>query len=329
VNRVAILALGSLLASAPPLRAATPTDSLTVATDSVGTETRIPAPDLSGYVQVRGSFREDVVTTTLNRVRVGAEGKLPSRLSYKIQLEAQSAVAGSNTAAVSLRDAWIRWSPPDFRVTAGQMDVPYSREWVMPTSEIETPDRSIVSEALAPRGDIGLVGLWTPRKQIGVTAGAFNGEGQNAIANRDSTTMFLGRVAVEPVKGGTLAAAIAPSGGDSTRYAFTAGIERGRVELWGEFLGLSRSGFDSRDEGWYGLLLVETLPDMKVVVRQEQLHRPGAPPALATSRGTTIGILHDLRGGRVRLLADYVRRTSGPDDRVNQSVLVQLQARFF
>jgi hypothetical protein len=209
------------------------------------------------------------------------------------------------------------------------MDTPYSREWIMSTSEIETPDRSIVSDALAPRGDIGAVGIWRPVELLALTAGAFNGDGQNATANRDSTTLLLGRLEVIPLVDVSLAAAIATLGSDSTRYAFTAGIERGRVELWGEFLGQSHAGTDSQDEGWYGLLLVKTLPRLRFVARQEQLHRPGMPPERARERGTTLGILHDLPGDRVRILADYVRRTSGPDDRLNEAILIQLQARFF
>ena len=331
-NHRVVLALGILavLRGASPA-SATSGDSATVAaaTDSAVAGPGIPAPDLAGYVQVRETLRHHVATTTLNRVRVGAEGKLRDAISYKIQLEAQAASSGIGVAAVALRDAWVRWSPPKLRVTAGQMDTPYSREWIMSTSEIETPDRSVVSEALAPRGDIGAVGIWRPVEQLALTAGAFNGDGQNATANRDSTTLLLGRVEVIPLADISLAAEIATLGSDSTRYGFTAGIERGRVELWGEFLGQSHAGVDSHDEGWYGLLLVKTLPGLRFVARQEQLHRPLMPPERASERGTTLGILYDLRGERVRVLADYVRRTRGPDDRLDEAVLLQLQARFF
>lgn len=315
--------LAGTLVGAMPASSAAPGDSVSVA------EPAIPRPDLTGYVQVRETLRRDVATTTLNRVRIGAEGKLRGPFSYKIQLEAQAASAGVGIAAVALRDAWVRWSPPELRVTAGQMDTPYSREWIMSTAEIETPDRSIVSEALAPRGDIGAVGIWRPEEHLALTGGAFNGDGQNATSNRDSTTLLLGRLEVIPLVDVSLAAEIATLGSDSTRYGFTAGIERGRVELWGEFLAQSHAGADSQDEGWYGLLLVKTLPGLRFVARQEQLHRPGLPPERASDHGTTLGILYDLPGDRVRILADYVRRTSGPDDRLNEAILLQLQARFF
>jgi hypothetical protein len=317
-----------LLLAAAPAGAATPADSLAAA-DSV-VEEKVSPPHVLGYIQVRETLRRKVATTTLNRVRLGVDGKLPHRFSYKMQIEAQSVVSGSNTAAVTLREAWVRWSPAPFALTAGELETPYSREWAMSSSELETPDRSIVSEALAPRVEIGVMGAWTPVKPLTVMAGAFNGEGQNAVANRDSTTLLFARIAAEPVDGLTFAAATTVAGGDSVRYTFGAGIERGPVALFGEFLAQKHTGVDSRDEGWYGLLLVRTLPWLRLVARQEELHRPQVEGERARERGTTLGILADVPpGGRVRGLVDYVRRTVGFDDSVSEAVIAQLQVKFF
>lgn len=317
-----LLMLAALPASAAPVA-----DSLSAADSLARAETR--SPRVNGYVQIRETLRSRVATTTLNRVRLGVDGPLPKRFTYKLQIEGQSAVTGSNTAAVVLREAYVRWLPAPFALTAGQLETPYSREWVVSSSELETPDRSIVSEALAPRVDIGVMGAWSKGRRLTLLAGAFNGEGANAIANRDSTTLLLARVSGQPLAGLTLAASAAISARDSTRYAFTAGVERGRFALWGEFLGQKHRGVDSRDEGWYALLVVKALPGLRLVARQEELHRPLVDGERARERGTTLGILADLPGDRVRILADYVRRTAGFDDDGNAAVLAQLQYRFF
>lgn len=321
-----LMMLGALpVGAAPAADSLSAADSLAKAKAASG----ITPPRVNGYVQIRETLRRKVATTTLNRVRVGVDGSLPKRFSYKVQIEGQSVVSGSNSAAVVLREAYMRWSPAPFAFTAGQLEVPYSREWVVSSSELETPDRSIVSEALAPRVDIGLMGSWSRSKRLTVLAGAFNGEGANAIANRDSTTMLLARISGEPVAGVTLAAATAISGRDSTRYAFTAGVEKGPVALWGEFLGQRHRGVDSRDEGWYGLLVVRALPGLRLVGRQEELHRPRLDGGRARERGTTLGLLAEFPpGGRVRVLGAYVRRTLGFEDTVSEAVIAQLQVKY-
>jgi len=326
-SQLRIYLIGMLLLNAPAAIAGSRPSE--VASESTSISALAP-PQVRGYLQVRETLSSRVgAAATLNRARVGVEGPLPASFSYKLQLEAQSHVAGSSTAAVSMRDAWIQWTRSTLALTAGQMDTPFSREWVMKIPDLETPDRSIVTETLAPRGDIGVMALWSPDSSFSLAAGAFNGEGQNATANRDSTTLFIARAAVQPRAGCFLGTSLAMSGTDSTRYAVEAGVQYGRFSTRGEFLAQRHRGVDSRDEGWYALLLVRTLPWLRLVGRQEELHRPLVPPERARERGTTIGLLADHPGGHVRGMLDYVRRTVGFGSQPAGALIAQLQARFF
>ena len=296
----------------------------TIATNSLA------PPRVGGYVQFRENVRSFVgPTASLPRARVGVDGPLPMRLSYRVLVEYQAPTTGTTPAGVSLRDTWVRWSKAPFAVTAGQMMTPFSREWTMPVTAIETFERSIVVDALATRVDVGAMAEWLPRADLSIAAGAFNGEGQNVITNRDSTTVFIARAAGRPVAPVSIGGSVATFGSDSTRYGAEASVDAYGVSLRGEFLGMKRRGVESRDEGWYALLVVRTLPWLNVVGRQEELHRPTYAPNNAAARQTTVGLMSDLPGGRVRAILDWVHRRDGRNPVTSSALIGQLQVRFF
>jgi hypothetical protein len=287
-------------------------------------------PRVGGYVQFRETMRSYIgPTANVPRARVGVDGPLPMRFSYRVLVEYQAPTTGTTPAGVSLRDAYMRWSRAPFAITAGQMMTPFSREWTMPLPSIETAERSIAVEALATKVDVGAMAEWTYGADFSLAAGAFNGEGQNVVTNRDSTTVFIGRIAGRPLAPLSLGGSIATYGADSTRYGVEAVLEGWGVSFRGEFLGQKRAGIDSRDEGWYGLITIRTLPWLSLVGRQEELHRPSYPANLALQRGTTVGLMSDLPGGRLRAILDYVRRRNGRAPVTGNSLVAQLQVKFF
>src|SRR5215203_737184 len=144
-------------------------------------------PKVGGYIQARETYEDGPdLTATLNRVRLIVEGPMPEHFSYRLMAEFQSAASSpSGTAGVSLRDAFIRWANGKWSATAGQYKAPFSREYLMSISTIETPNRARI-ENLAPKRDIGVMAEYVLEPDLRISAGVFNGEGQNASFNRDS-----------------------------------------------------------------------------------------------------------------------------------------------
>src|SRR5439155_1355336 len=110
-----------------------------------------------------------------------------------------------------------------------------------------------------------------------VLAGAFNGEGDNAVSNTDSTILAVGRVTVRPIEHLDIGANVAAYSSDSTRYGvdgmFTSGPATTRVEYIGEH----RAAGGKDDYGWYVIAAYRVEPHVQLVLRQEDLRRPAVP----------------------------------------------------
>jgi hypothetical protein len=287
----------------------------------------VPAPPRpSGYIQARESYQDGTgLSASLNRVRLGADGSLPSGFSYRVLVEYESATA--TTAAVGLRDAFVRWSATPWAVQAGQFKVPFSREYLTSITAIETAERSAVVDALAPKRDLGVMAEVALPSSGGLWLGAFNGEGQNLGANRDSTLMLVGRASVRPLAIFQFAANAAGYGSDSTRYGLEGNAEWRGFLARGEWIGQRRRGRSTDDRGWFALGAYRLRPWLQLVARQEDL-RQSAIGASRRNRATTVGANVDLPGGRVRLLADYVSRTTGSPGTRRGLLITQAQVRF-
>ncbi|MEP7027225.1 MAG: porin [Candidatus Eisenbacteria bacterium] len=338
MRSILLLAAMSFMSLVPGPRAAC-AEPIAAIPDSVGRIARpdsthgsgkLALPRLSGYVQFRETVQSRVgATATLPRARLNVDGPLPMGFSYRVLAEFQSHSGGSTTAGAALRDAYIKWGHKAFALSAGQLTTPFCREWWMSPTTIETAERSIASDALATHIDVGVMGEWSRGEAFTIAAGAFNGEGQNVFVNRDSTTVLIARVTGRPVTPLTVGGSVATFGSDSTRYGIELNLDARPVLLRGEFLGQKRAGIDSRDEGWYALLVVRVLPALGLVGRQEELHRPTYAPEGALERGTTVGLLSDFGGGHLRAILDYTSHRAGIVPARTKSVIAQLQARFF
>src|SRR5438552_3042962 len=73
-------------------------------------------------------------------------------------------------------------------------------------------------DSIAPRYDVGLMGSYTLGALASLSLGVFNGEGANAIANRDSTVLWVARATVRPIPVLGLGASGTRDGGDSLRW---------------------------------------------------------------------------------------------------------------
>lgn len=329
---VSALAIALVLAPArvAAAQSASPADTASQATapPAPASAPTVSPPRLTGYVQARATMEEKVgLTATVNRVRVGADGALPNRFTYRIMVEYEASGTARTAAGVSLRDAYIRWTRDWLAVQAGQFKTPFSRNFVTSLSLLETADRPAVVDTLATKRDIGVMAEYLPRPEASLSLGVFNGEGQNLPANRDSTVLFVSRAVLRPIAQLAVGASGAAYQSDSTRWGFEANYEDRGAIVRAEWIAQHRRGLGPNDEGWYVLGGYRVVPWAQLVVQQEDLIRDYIGPA-ARNRATTVGANLDLGAGRTRLSVEYVARRSGPAQASRRTGLAQLQVRF-
>jgi hypothetical protein len=287
-------------------------------------------PKLGGYVQAREAAQERVgLTASLNRARVSIDGPLPARFGYRLLVELEASAGSRAPATVSLREAIIRWAPGALTLTAGQFKTPFSREYLLPVPVLETPDFAAVVDSLAPKYDVGAMAEYAFGPFATVSAGVFNGEGQNATANRDSTVMLLGRLVARPLAQLGLGASVARDGADSLRCGIEAVAEERGGMLRAEYITRHRRAraLDQDDFGWYVLGVYRVTPRLQLLARQEDFRRPTIGIARRV-RATTLGAIVEIAPNRVRLLLDGVRRASGPSQAGVETLIGQVQVRF-
>lgn len=154
------------------------------------------ADDGDALGKVFGSIREGKDDTfDIRRARISFQGALTKSLSYKFQYD----IASSGV----LKDAEITWKPVAaegaFGMTAGQFKVPFGREQINSSGDLQFVDRSIVDAFFHPERDRGfMIHGQTPGKQIfGYNVGVWNSEGENK-RNDDGDFRWAARVNVDP-----------------------------------------------------------------------------------------------------------------------------------
>lgn len=288
------------------------------------------APRLGGYIQVREVGQEKVgLTATLNRARFSMDGGLPARFTYRFLVELEASAGARNPATVSLREAIIKWSPAPFAITAGQFKTPFTREYLIPVPLVETADLATVVDSLAPKYDVGLMGEYTYQTWGTVQLGLFNGEGQNATANRDSLVMVVARVVATPIPQLAIGGSATRDGPDSLRWGVEAQLEQSGAVVRSEYVTRHRRGRprERDDSGWYVFASYRLTPRVQLVGRQEEFLRP-ALGAAKRMRGSTLGFNVEIAPNRVRLLLQGLRRTSGASQTRAEAFVAQLQVRF-
>jgi hypothetical protein len=287
-----------------------------------------PKVRVSGYLQVRETYAEGLgLSTSLNRARVGVAGTIVPELSWKALAELRTGSVGTGKASVSLQDAFVRWERGVAAVQAGQFKTPFTREYLTSITDLETPNRAIAVDALAPKRDLGVMGEIGVGLPVTLSAGVFNGEGVNVTANRDSALLAVGRLAARPLPGVELGAGIAAYGGDSLRYGADVALRAGPATLRAEYLGQRRDGVAGDDAGWYVLGGVQAHPALQLVARYEELEQTAIADA-ADARAWTAGAVLGLVDRRAKLLLAVTGRRDAPGAEWDPAAVAQLQLRF-
>lgn len=316
-----------LLLAAGPASATTADDTLATASATVMLWT---APKLGGYFQVRQIAQEHVgLTALLNRARFSIDGALPSRFAYRALIEMQASAGARLPATVSLREAIVRWSPAPFALTAGEFKTPFTREYLIPVPALELADLATVVDSLAPKYDVGVMGEVAYGGLASLSLGVFNGEGANAVANRDSTVMLVGRVTTRPIPQLALGASATHDGPDSLRWGAEASLQQSGVVVRSEYVTRHLRGRARGDDdfGWYVLESLRVTPRLQLVARQEDFQRP-ARGISKRMRGLAYATNIDIAPNRIRLLLEFSRRLSGAKPTRADAFIAQMQVQF-
>jgi hypothetical protein len=304
-------------------------DSSELATAPSPAPATLPAPELGGYLQAREVAQEHVgLTAFLNRARFSIDGALPSRFAYRALVELEASAGARNPATVSLREAVARWNPAPFTVTVGEFKTPFTREYLIPIPALELADLAAAIDSIAPKYDVGVMGEVAIGATAKVALGVFNGEGANAIANRDSTVMLVARATARPLPQLGVGASLARDGPDSLRWGVDASVQHLGGVVRAEYLTRHRRdrARAQDDFGWYVFESLRLVPRLQLLARQEDFQRP-AIGASRRVRGTAIGLNLDVAPNRVRVLTEFSRRVAGARSTRTDQWIAQVQVQ--
>lgn len=291
----------------------------------------LPPVKLSGYIQGRETYQENVgIVGSINRARLTAAGAVVGDVGWRIQGEFRTGSVGTGRASVSLQDAYIRWTRNSLGVQIGQFKTQFTREFITSLAEVETADRATVVDSLAPKRDIGIMADYALGGRTTISAGIFNGEGQNLTANTDSSALGVARVTFRPIPYLVLGANAARYFADSTRYGMDASVEAPWIILRGEYIGQHRDIADIEDDkGWYALAAAPVRPWLQPVLKYEWFDRPGlAPAGNLKNRAWTAGVNLFPWGRATRFTLEYVSRKVGEPGVRKSLGLAQAQVVF-
>lgn len=240
-------------------------------------------PDLSAYIQMRGTYGNvgpAASTFTgdgfiVRRAKVILTGKGPDRIAYRLQF-----ISKTGFPTPQLQDAYVVYDGFHFvQFVAGQMVPPFGRERLTPDWQIYTMERSQISNNLVPSAqtlarDIGVeVEGDFMDKYLHYAAGIYNGSGADTLpeSSTNSNFLYVARLVANPLKENTrngmpeisIGASIAyrkangitnlskildsslPFTGTDFRYGIDGEIRYRGFSLIGEYM---RAFLDSRNE---------------------------------------------------------------------------------
>ncbi len=221
IRPAAALALVSLLVSAG-LRAEEKKPSPAVAASK--------ALKLSGNTQIQGTLQDPGVDSfAARRVRLTLAGDIVKNLRFKLTAE----LAKTPT----LLDAFGEYEPSaSLGLRFGQFLVPFSLESLTSVSDLDTVNRALVTEKLAPGRDIGTQGrdvglaVYGKASVFEYSAGLLNGSGANK-ADANEHKDLAGRFLVRPTGGVSLGVSLYRGRQSASAEAPTTVRDREGVEL--------------------------------------------------------------------------------------------------
>jgi len=304
----------------------------------------------SGYTQIRYLDAQGG-SLDARRVRLTLSGDSSPDVDFKVQLElagSKKAVTDNtfNTASFGkpvLLDAVLGVKlPENHRLAVGQFKVPFSLENLTSSTNLDTINRSQVTEGLAPGRDIGAQGRDAGIQLSGArpvgparveyAVGIFNGAGINTSDNNNHKDLAA-RVVIKPaflagVAFGLAHYAGAAGAGEAAHNRTGAELLylAGPWKLQGEYI----RGKDGviRKQGWYVLAVRTLTPTLRAVARYDRIdpnHTVNTDAVSSLTGGITWLLSKD---GLTRVQFNYIVNHEQGDQVENNQVLAQFQAGF-
>jgi phosphate-selective porin len=283
-------------------------------------------PRVGGYVQPRLTASGDSAVFLLRRARLGATGALAPWASYKVQVELRTGGTGGGAATVSATDLYVAFARNRWRGTVGQFKVPFGREFLISSTVLELPNRSLASDAFVPGRDVGVMVDWQPSNRVHLVGGAFNGFGINRGIGNGRRPLWVGRITAQAAAVLDVGADVA-SYADSNAWSLDAALHQGPWTARGEYLRRNRLAVADHGDGWYGQAAYRPARSpAQGVVRVEQYH----PSAALGGRGTayTGGAQYFLRGDDLKVLACYTLYSGTVLAARHDALTLQMQLRY-
>jgi len=330
-GRVALAIAFSLVlgALATPSRAQDADTSAVPPRGNASAGTGVTPPRVGGYIQARMSAVQDIgFNAFLNRARASIDGALPARFAYRLLVEFQASAGVRAPATVSLREAVARWSPSPWAITAGEFKTPFTREYLIPVPQLEMADLAVAVDSIAPKYDVGVMGEVAAGPFANLYVGVFNGEGANAIANRDSVAIAVARVTARPLPQLALGGSYSHDSADSLRWGVDGVITQSGAMVRAEYLTRHVRGRDANrdDWGWYVMEGLRVLPRVQLYARQEDFQRPSYGLSRRV-RSWQFATNVDIAPAKVRLLLQFTRRVAGARNTRIDTALAQVQVQ--
>jgi phosphate-selective porin len=288
---------------------------------------------LSGTTQLYGIYQDPGVDSfAARRVRITLGGDVVKNLRFKVMAE----MAKTPT----LLDAFGEFEPSaSLGVRFGQFLVPFSLESLTSVSDMDTVNRALATEKLAPGRDIGTQG-----RDVGVavygkasifeyTAGLLNGSGTNK-ADMNEHKDLAGRFLVRPTGGVALGVSLYRGRQSATaeaplvvrdREGVELAVARGPATLRAEYVH-AKDGAFSRSGGYVQAGWVLLKDKLQAVLKFDTLDLDRSRAGGRTDVWTA-GLNWYIQG-KNKLQVNYERRRPETGDGTVNALLAQFQINF-
>ena len=187
-------------------------------------QTQIEAGDVLAFEGRFGTGSNEIKDRfRIRRARLNVSGDYKEDFDFKLEGEFTQTDAtftvrdttgrtlGSNSTRTSFgaTDLFVNWHRlPELNVKVGQFKAPFGLEQLTSDTRLYTNERSLVTSALTPERQIGVMfwgepfaRLWPEQKELlSYSAGVFNGTGRNITVNDNNEFMYVGRLEVLAMK---------------------------------------------------------------------------------------------------------------------------------
>ncbi len=161
-------------------------------------------PQIHGILRGKYEYEPDLNASRfeVRNARLSAEGNLPLRSSYKLEVDL------CDESAIKMKDAWVRVNPiSTMRITLGQQRMPFSIDAHRNPSAQYFANRSFIAKQVGDMRDVGAaIGYDIVNKKsqkvLSVDAGMYNGSNlDNQKTAWFTSPAYSARIQYFPVKG--------------------------------------------------------------------------------------------------------------------------------